>query len=156
LRNWLGHRQIAAVIPKRQDEAGPNDHDKALYRERPVIEQTINRLKRFRRVATRDEKLTSSYLAMVTIAMILGWLELCQHTLASKRPCHHQRELGLPERVAVGPDPLVHDDVRTGIAQRARPPGRVLEEERLQRAGDEIGARKRARHHGRRAVAAAR
>lgn len=52
----------------------PNDYDRNKYRERPKIEQTINRLKRFRRVATRYDKLTGSYLAMVTIAMILEWL----------------------------------------------------------------------------------
>jgi transposase len=74
LRNWLGHREIEAVIPKRDDESGPNDYDRGLYRERPLIEQTINRLKRFRRVATRYDKLAASYLAMVTIAMILEWL----------------------------------------------------------------------------------
>lgn len=39
-----------------------------------MIERTINRLKRHRRIATRFEKLASSYLAMVTIAMILEWL----------------------------------------------------------------------------------
>jgi transposase len=38
-----------------------------------VIERTINRLKRYRRIATRYEKLARSYLAMVMIAMILEW-----------------------------------------------------------------------------------
>jgi hypothetical protein len=33
-------------------------------------------------------------------------------------------------------DPLAQHDVRTRVAQRGRPPGRVAEEERLQRAGD--------------------
>lgn len=74
LRNWLGEREIAAVIPRRTDETGPNDYDRELYRERGVIEQTINRLKRWRRVATRYEKRAVSYLAMVTIAMDLEWL----------------------------------------------------------------------------------
>ena len=74
LRNWLGHQEIEAVIPKCDDEMPPNEYDRNLYRERPKIERTINRLKRFRRVATRYEKLASSYLAMVTIAMILEWL----------------------------------------------------------------------------------
>ena len=74
LRNWLGHQEIEVVIPKRDDEMPPHDYDRDLYRERPKIEQTINRLKRFRRVATRFEKLASSYQAMVTIAMILEWL----------------------------------------------------------------------------------
>jgi transposase len=62
------------VIPYRTDELGPHAYDKELYRERPTIELTINRLKRFRRVATRVDKLAKSYLAMVTLAMILEWL----------------------------------------------------------------------------------
>ncbi len=74
LRNWLARREIAAVIPYRVDERGPHDYDRQLYRERPVIERTINRLKRHRRIATRYDKLASSYLAMVTIACILEWL----------------------------------------------------------------------------------
>src|SRR5205085_11288450 len=74
----------------------------------------------------------------------------------SERPRHHQRELFLPERVAVRPDALSYEDVRTCIAQRVRPPGRVLEEERLQRAGDEVHARDRARHHLWRSEACAR
>ena len=74
LRNWLLQRDIEAVIPYRTDEIGAHEDNRDLSRERPIIERTINRLKRFRRVATRYEKLASSYLAMVTIAMILEWL----------------------------------------------------------------------------------
>ncbi len=74
LRNWLQAREIDAVIPYREDEMGPHLYDRALYRERPVIERTINRLKRFRRIATRYDKLATNYLAMVTIAVILEWL----------------------------------------------------------------------------------
>ena len=57
---------------------------------------------------------------------------------APERPRHHQRELFSPERVAVRPGPFGHDNVGTGVAQRDRPAGRVLEEERLERAGDEV------------------
>jgi len=74
LRNWLLHREIEAVIPYRADERGARQYDWALYHERSRIERTINRLKRFRWIATRDDKLAISYLAMVTIAMILVWL----------------------------------------------------------------------------------
>jgi transposase len=41
------------VIPRRTDETGPDDYDRDLYPERAVIEQTMNRLKRWRGVATR-------------------------------------------------------------------------------------------------------
>jgi hypothetical protein len=40
-----------------------------------TIERTINRLKGWRRVATRYEKREVNYLAMVTIAAIVLWLE---------------------------------------------------------------------------------
>ncbi|HUZ03384.1 MAG TPA: transposase, partial [Thermomicrobiaceae bacterium] len=39
-----------------------------------IIERTINRLKRYRRIATRYEKLAVTYLAMLTLACILEWL----------------------------------------------------------------------------------
>jgi len=38
------------------------------------VERLVNRLKQFRRVATRYEKRAVNYLAMVTIAAILLWL----------------------------------------------------------------------------------
>lgn len=63
-----------AVIPYREDEGGDHAYDREADRERPVIERAINRLKRYRRIATRYEKLSSSYLAMVTIACVLEWL----------------------------------------------------------------------------------
>jgi len=74
----------------------------------------------------------------------------------SKRPRHHERELLAPERTAVRPGPLRHHNVRTRIAQRDCPPGRVLKEERLQRARNEVRARNRTRHHPRRTVPRAR
>jgi hypothetical protein len=46
----------------------------------------------------------------------------------------------LPLRVAMRSGPLGHDDVRADGAQRVRPAGRVLEEERLMCAGDEVRA----------------
>ncbi len=73
-RQWLQDHEIAAVIPYRADDDGDQAYDEEAYRERPVIERTINRLKRFRWVATRYEKTARSYLAMVTIAMILEWI----------------------------------------------------------------------------------
>lgn len=45
-----------------------------MYKERNFVEQAINRLKQFRRVATRYEKRAINFLAMMTIAAILIWL----------------------------------------------------------------------------------
>jgi transposase len=74
IRNWLTQREIEAVIPWKANESGPREYDRDAYRERPVVERTINRLKRYRRIATRYEKRAAAYLAMVTFACILEWL----------------------------------------------------------------------------------
>lgn len=74
LRNWRQAHDIDAVIPYRVDESGDHTYDREAYRERPIIERTINRLKRHRRIATRYQKLASSYLAMVAIACVFEWL----------------------------------------------------------------------------------
>jgi transposase len=74
VRRYLRRRGIGATIPKKRDERPQRTFDRALYRERNTVERCINRLKQFRRVATRYEKLAVNYLAMVTIAAILIWL----------------------------------------------------------------------------------
>jgi transposase len=71
---YLRRRGIGAVIPCKANERRSGRFDRAAYRERNRVERLINRLKQFRRVATRYEKLAVSYLAMVTIAAILMWL----------------------------------------------------------------------------------
>ena len=64
------------MIPSKSDQPRQRSFDKVAYRERNRVERTINRLKGFRRVATRYEKRDVNYLAMVTIAaIVLLWLE---------------------------------------------------------------------------------
>ena len=45
-----------------------------MYRLRSWAERCVNRLKQFRRIATRYEKRAENYLGMVTIGAILLWL----------------------------------------------------------------------------------
>lgn len=74
VRQYLRRRGIQAVIPRKANERRAPRFDRAAYRERNRVERLINRLKQFRRVATRYEKLAVSYQAMVSIAAILMWL----------------------------------------------------------------------------------
>ena len=74
VRRYLRQHGIGATIPKKRDEHPQRVFDRALYRERNRVERCINRLKQYRRVATRYEQLAVNYLAMVTIAAILMWL----------------------------------------------------------------------------------
>ena len=74
VRRYLRRRGIQAVIPRRKDEPQQRRFDRERYRERNRVERCINRLKQYRRVATRYETLAVNYLAMVTLAAILIWL----------------------------------------------------------------------------------
>jgi transposase len=73
-RRRLRRRRISPVIPTRRNERPQPTFDRDAYRERNKVERLINRLKQFRRVATRYEKRATNYLAMVTLAMIMLWL----------------------------------------------------------------------------------
>ena len=74
IRRYLKERKIGVVIPTKADEVPDPAFDREAYRERNVVERLINRLKQWRRIATRYEKRAANYLAMLTIAAILLWL----------------------------------------------------------------------------------
>ena len=74
VRRYLKERRIVAVIPTKADEVPDPAFDQAAYRERNVVERLINRLKQWRRIATRYEKRAANYAAMLTVAAILFWL----------------------------------------------------------------------------------
>lgn len=73
-RQYLHRRGIRTTIPRKKNEQATGPFDRALYRQRNQVERLINRLKQFRRIATRYEKRASSYAAMLTLAMSLLWL----------------------------------------------------------------------------------
>jgi transposase len=63
-------------IPNKSNQPRQRGFNRAAYRERNRVERTINRLKQWRRVATRYQKREANYLAMVTIAaIVLLWLQ---------------------------------------------------------------------------------
>jgi transposase len=74
VRRYLKGRRIGAVIPTKANEAPDPAFDRAAYRERNVVERLINRLKQWRRIATRYEKRATNYQAMLTLAASLLWL----------------------------------------------------------------------------------
>lgn len=74
VRAYLRIHRIRAVIASRRDQPRSATFDRELYRSRNVVERLINRLKQYRRVATRYEKRAANYLAMVTLAAVRLWL----------------------------------------------------------------------------------
>jgi len=59
-----------ANIPARSNRKEPICFSPKLYRRRNLIERFFNKLKYFRRIATRYDKLGSTYLAMIKLAAI--------------------------------------------------------------------------------------
>lgn len=75
LRHWLTERGVEAVIPSIARRKPMIPHDREVYRQRNLIERMFGRLKDFRRVATRYDKLARNFLAGVLLAAtILWWL----------------------------------------------------------------------------------
>jgi len=73
IRHYLHRRGIGAVIPRQKRERRTR-FDKIAYRKRNLVERLVNRLKGYRRIATRYEKRAIYYLGMLTIASIVFWL----------------------------------------------------------------------------------
>jgi transposase len=73
-REQLRRRRIGAVIPTTQQQKRRKGFDREAYRARNRVERLINRLKQFRRIATRYEKRAANYLAMLHIGAIMLWL----------------------------------------------------------------------------------
>lgn len=58
------------VIPPRHNRRRPHPCDWDLYKERNAIERLFNKLKHFRRIATRYDKLLCNFMGFVTIGAI--------------------------------------------------------------------------------------
>ena len=78
VRAWLRERRVRAVIPERKTPKGkkrrrrgrPPVLDRVQYARRNAVERLIGFLKEHRSIATRFDKLASSFLAMVKLACI--------------------------------------------------------------------------------------
>ena len=63
-----------AVIPSKINRKIQRDIDTELYKERHLIECCIGKLKHFRRVFSRFDKLAKNYLSFVYFASTIVWL----------------------------------------------------------------------------------
>jgi len=63
------------VIPSRKRRTQPRCYDPHLYRERHLVECFFNKLKYYRRVFSRFDKLANRYLGFVYLAATLIWLK---------------------------------------------------------------------------------
>lgn len=91
---WLRQHNIRVTIPRTANERRRGPFDKVIYRLRARVEQLINRLKQFRRIATRYETRRElsrhgdhrSYSAVV---MSLQMRPMITRATACRRACWH-------------------------------------------------------------------
>ena len=70
LRDFIRERGAWANIPPKSNRKDPICFSPFLYRDRNQVERFFNKLKYYRRIATRYDKLGSSFLAMINLACI--------------------------------------------------------------------------------------
>lgn len=70
IREWISSQGGTYTIPPRENAKNPWRVDWFLYKERHLVECFFNKIKHFRRVATRYDKLAKSFLSFVYVAAI--------------------------------------------------------------------------------------
>ena len=65
------------VVPPKRNRLKPWEYDKAIYKRRNEVERLFRRLKGFRRVFVRYDKLDVIFLSFITFALIVDALRLC-------------------------------------------------------------------------------
>jgi transposase len=74
IRQTIKAAGMKAVIPSNRGRKKRFRHDKALYRERNHIERCFNKLKHFRRLATRYDRRAVHFLAFLCLAGAMLWM----------------------------------------------------------------------------------
>lgn len=73
-RDLIEAQGATAVIPSRKNRKQPYEYDAHLYQERHLVECFINKIKHYRRIFSRFDKLDSRYLGFLSFAATLIWL----------------------------------------------------------------------------------
>jgi transposase len=63
-----------AVIPPKRNRLVQRSYDRHLYKDRNLVERFFNRIKQFRRIATRYEKLARNYLSFLNLVCAYIWI----------------------------------------------------------------------------------
>jgi len=72
IRELIQNQGATPNIPPKSNRKWKPCFSKRLYRERNLIERFFSKLKHFRRVATRYDKLAANFLAMIQLASMRG------------------------------------------------------------------------------------
>jgi hypothetical protein len=85
IRELIQDQGATPNIPPKSNRRWKPCFSKRLYRERNLIERFFSKLKHFRRVATRYDKLAANFLAMIQLASMRLWLRAYESTASPRR-----------------------------------------------------------------------
>ncbi len=74
LRQIIANSGAEAVIPSNRTRKTIIPHDPTIYRQRNRIERCFNKLKHFRRFATRYDRRALNFLAFIQLAAAMIWM----------------------------------------------------------------------------------
>jgi transposase len=81
LRQTLAFQGTATVIPTNPTHKHKWPIDLKTYKERNLVERMFGRLKDFRRIATRYDKLASNFVSAIALVAVVIWWAGCVWTL---------------------------------------------------------------------------
>ena len=71
IRNFISEKEAVACIPDKSNAVVKHDFDPELYKARNIIERFFQRIKNFRHIATRYDKLSICFLNFVILAAVM-------------------------------------------------------------------------------------
>lgn len=80
IRDLIENQGAVPNIPAKSNRKWRPCFSKTLYRERNQVERFFSKLKHFRRIATRYDKLADNFLALVKLASMRLWLRAYEST----------------------------------------------------------------------------
>jgi transposase len=72
--NKIESQGALAVVPPRSNRISQREYDKVIYKERNLVERLFLKLKSFRRIATRYERLVINYSSLLHLVAAVIWL----------------------------------------------------------------------------------
>lgn len=73
-RDLIRSKRMRVVIPSRSIRKRKIPYNRSAYKERNLVERCFNKLKHFRRIATRYDRLDRYFLASLHLAATMIWL----------------------------------------------------------------------------------
>jgi transposase len=71
--DFIRQQGAVAVIPPRSNRKALRGYDRELYKQRNLIERTFNKLKHWRRIATRYDRKSSYFLSALYLVSAVTW-----------------------------------------------------------------------------------